>query len=87
VTRYRHDEQTVRQLKALGQAFREARLRTGLTQEVLAERSGVSASTVGQVERGTVNPGYDVMLAMAKAMSLPLSSILHRAAEPPEVDG
>ena len=81
MTRYRHDEQTIRQLKALGRAFREAREGVDLTQEVLAERSGVNASTVGQIEKGTVNPGYDVMLAMAKAMGLPLSPILLRAGE------
>ena len=83
MTRYRHDEQTIRQLKALGRAFREAGERVGLTQEVLADRAGVSASTVRQIEKGTVNPGYDVMLAMAKAMRLPLSPILFRAGELP----
>lgn len=81
MTRYRHDERTVQQLKGLGRAFREAREGVDLTQEVLAERSGVNTSTVRQIEKGTVNPGYDVMLAMAKAMNLPLSPILLRAGE------
>ncbi len=83
MTRYRHEEQTIRQLKALGRAFREAREGVDLTQEVLAEQAGVSASTVRQIEKGTVNPGYDVMLAMARAMGLPLSPILLRAGELP----
>jgi transcriptional regulator with XRE-family HTH domain len=87
VTRYRHDENTVRQLKALGQAFREARKGVGLTQEVVADRSGVSASTVCQIEKGTVNPGYDVMVAIARAMDLPLTPILLRAGELAREDG
>jgi transcriptional regulator with XRE-family HTH domain len=87
VTRYRYDENTVRQLKALGQAFREARKGAGLTQEVVADRSGVSASTVHQIEKGAVNPGYDVMVAIAKAMDLPLTPILLRAGELAREDG
>ena len=87
MTRYRHDENTVRQLKALGQAFREARKRAGLTQEVVADRSGVNASTVHQIEKGAVNPGYDVMVAIAKAMDLQLTPILLRAGELAGEDG
>jgi len=37
---------------ALGERFRLARLKAGLTQVELAERMGISQSQVGKIERG-----------------------------------
>lgn len=43
--------------------LRAARTSTGLTQETLAERLGVSRTTVQRVERGRVYPRPDLILS------------------------
>ena len=44
-------------LRAFGQAIRELRTRTGLTQEQLGYRTGLDQTYVSGIERGRRNPG------------------------------
>lgn len=67
------------ELKALGDAFREARQQEELTQEDLAERSGVSSSLIRRIEDGAVDPGYEGMILLAKGIGTPLTPIFNRA--------
>lgn len=73
--RYRHDQATIRNLEALGQAFREARKGAGLTQQALAERAGVHVATIKRIESGRVDPAYGRMFALAREIGVPLASI------------
>ena len=51
--------------------LRELRMRTGLTQEALADRSGVSVSTIRGMENGTrVNPRPDTLRQLADVLGL-----------------
>ncbi|EWM18475.1 helix-turn-helix domain-containing protein [Kutzneria sp. 744] len=51
--------------------LRELRTRTGLTQEALADRSGVSVSTIRGMENGTrVNPRPDTLRQLADVLGL-----------------
>jgi transcriptional regulator with XRE-family HTH domain len=57
-------------LVALGQAIRRLRRQADLTQEELAERAGLSANYVGQIERGEKNPGALALFALARGLSI-----------------
>ncbi|WP_329385936.1 helix-turn-helix domain-containing protein [Streptomyces sp. NBC_01351] len=51
-----------------GGLLRGARERVGLTQEVLAERSGLSARAIGNLERGRAKPRADSLRRIVQAL-------------------
>jgi transcriptional regulator with XRE-family HTH domain len=64
----------------LGTALRDARLRLGLSQRVVAERAGVSQSFVSQAERGLGGDGsVETWSSLAAAVGLQLASYLELA--------
>lgn len=65
----------------VGSRLREWRQRRGLTQEQLAERSGLSYKFIGEIERGTGNPTVETLGRLAAALDVDLSELL-RAGEP-----
>ena len=54
--------------KDLGKRIRELRRSSGLTQEVLAEKCGISASFLGHIERGTRKASLDTVVKLANAL-------------------
>ena len=58
-----------------GDAVRNARLSAGLTQEDLADRSGLDRSYIGGVERGERNPTLSVIEKIAFGLGVPLRSL------------
>ncbi|MBK1659858.1 helix-turn-helix domain-containing protein [Paracraurococcus ruber] len=58
-----------------GDAVRRARAKTGLTQEELADRSGIDRSYIGGVERGERNPTLVVICKIADGLGLTLSEL------------
>ena len=62
------------------------RLRRGLSQTALAQRIGVTPSTVNRFETGAREPGQAVLLAIGRALDLArgeLDGLLRAAGEPP----
>jgi transcriptional regulator with XRE-family HTH domain len=57
--------------------IREARLRAGLTQYELAERSGRERSVIARWEQGTVAPSIETLVALVRAcgFDLPLELV------------
>ena len=57
--------------------IREARLRAGLTQYQLAERSGRERSVIARWEQGAVSPSFDNLLEVIEAcgFELPLALV------------
>jgi transcriptional regulator with XRE-family HTH domain len=55
---------------ALGQNLRAARKKLGLTQEQVAERSGVQAGEVSRIESGKRDPQISTVLKLAKAVEV-----------------
>ena len=53
--------------------LREARLRAGLTQAELAERSGTARSQISRYERGDVLPSLETLRRLVRACGLELS--------------
>ena len=62
--------------KRLGDWFRTARLRMGLTQEALAEQVGVTTETISNSERGESLVTLPVFLSLAEALELDLAEIV-----------
>lgn len=58
-----------RQLRALGDRLRAARLRRGMTQATLAERVGVTVQTIGKLERGNPATSLATMLRALQVLS------------------
>lgn len=58
------------QLKAFGAQVKRLRKQQGLTQEALAERSGLSARYVSRVELGNVNLGLTAILQIAEGLAV-----------------
>lgn len=59
-----------RQIKALGTRLRAARMRRQMTQEVLAERVGVSIPTIGKLESGDPSTSLATVLRALAALGL-----------------
>lgn len=55
---------------------REARLRAGLTQDELSQRTGTQRSVIARWEQGTVMPGFDNMLEVIEACGFDLPLML-----------
>jgi transcriptional regulator with XRE-family HTH domain len=51
--------------------FRELREAAGFTQEVLAQRAGVSQSAISQIEQGNIrSPQYATVVALAAVLAV-----------------
>lgn len=59
-----------------GAVVRRLREEQGLTQEQLAERSGVSATYIGFIERGDNVPTLTILLQLAGALGISPSQLL-----------
>ena len=59
-----------RQVEALGQRLRAARLRRSMTQEVMAERVGVSVPTIAKLENGEPSTSLATVLRVLSVLGL-----------------
>ena len=60
----------------VGQNFSRLRRRQGLTQEQLAERSGLSQQYLSDLERGKRNPTIVSLYELAQALGVPYLDLL-----------
>lgn len=60
----------------LGKNLRETREQLGLTQEQVAERSGVQAGEISRIERGQRDPQVSTVEKLAAAVKLPPGRLL-----------
>lgn len=63
-------------LKAFGQHIKRLRVERGLTQANLAFEAGLSESQVQRIEYGNHNFTIMTLIALAKALEIPPSSLL-----------
>ena len=66
---------------ALGEAVRLTRTGRGFSQEALADAASVHITLLGGVERGTGNPNYATLVALAYALGLTPGQLVARADE------
>jgi transcriptional regulator with XRE-family HTH domain len=60
----------------LGRNVRDARLRSGISQEELAFRADMKRSYVSDLERGTRNPSIKAIARLASALEVEPASLL-----------
>ena len=63
-------------LLQLGQKIRYERLKRGLSQDDLEEKSGVSRRTISEIERGNADIRYTNLDQIADAFGMPISDLL-----------
>jgi transcriptional regulator with XRE-family HTH domain len=68
--------------RTLGRRLREERRRSGLSLRALASRSGLSTTTVHQIEIGRGSPSLATLHALATTLGVPLPSLLVRGGPP-----
>lgn len=57
-------------LKGIGQRIQKCRLEKKLTQEQLAEMTGISQKHISRLERGIHTPHFDIIIKIAKALDV-----------------
>lgn len=62
-------------LKFLGQRVREARKGCDLTQQELADQTGLSIKTVQDIEAGKKNTSYETLLALTERLGITLNTL------------
>ncbi|MBP3329369.1 MAG: helix-turn-helix transcriptional regulator [Clostridia bacterium] len=70
--------------KYIGQRIRNHRTRLGLSQEKLAELSGVHHTYIGQLERGEKNATLESIEKISKALNVSLSKLFEKLDESEE---
>ena len=73
------EKDSLTNLQAFGLALRIYRQRAGISQETLANLSGLHRTYVGSVERGERNVSLRNILALANALLIPASDLLATA--------
>ncbi len=61
--------------KTFGHRVRALRKLKNLTQEALAERTGLSYKFIGEVERGTGNPTIETVEKISQALEVPVARL------------
>lgn len=51
----------------------------GWTQAELARRANLSKASISDISSGKINPGYEICMKLAKAMSIPPQEVLRKA--------
>lgn len=67
----------VDKVKHLGTCIRTARKQCNLTQQELADQSGVSVKTVRNIERGVMNPSYEILFPLVNRLGLSTSDLFN----------
>lgn len=67
-------------LRRLGEIIRDQRKASGLTQEQLGERAGVSRQTVYGIERGANEPGMVLFVGLARALEVAPADLMRAVA-------
>ena len=60
----------------IGENLRQARTRRLLTQDELAEKAGVSQSTIANIERNNAEPQFRTISKLAKALDVDPTELL-----------
>jgi len=69
----------VHAVRDLGQAVKTLRLQRDMTQQELADASGLDIRYVGSIERGQRNPTFGAMQGIASVFGMKTSDLLRKA--------
>lgn len=62
--------------QAFGRLVRETRMKLGLSQEELAERSGLHRNAIGFLERGERSPSLESVFAISRGLGISASKLI-----------
>lgn len=62
---------------SIGKRIKEFRKGKGLTQEKLAEISGIEPSNISHIERGATKPSLPTLVAIANALGVTLDELVY----------
>jgi len=62
--------------RAAGDRIRAARLAAGLTQQAVAERTGMDRATYNRIEQGHSSPLLDSLFLISDAIGTPLADLM-----------
>ena len=65
--------------RSFGEVVRMRRRMLGLSQEALAQRSGLHRTYISEIERGLKSPSLRAALGIASALDVNLSTLVRRA--------
>lgn len=74
----------INRLAYLGQRIHDARKACNLTQQELSDQTGVSLKTIQCIEKGVVNPSYDILFPIVNRLGLTTSNLF--SVEPDEYE-
>jgi transcriptional regulator with XRE-family HTH domain len=60
----------------IGKKLKDKRFRAGLTQQQLADKSGLTQTTVARVERDMVEPEVTTVRKLSQALGITISDLL-----------
>jgi transcriptional regulator with XRE-family HTH domain len=72
----RHAALSAERSQALGERLRDARKRSEVTQEALAQTAGVWPGHIQRIERGVANPTVATLYALADALGVDVRTLL-----------
>jgi transcriptional regulator with XRE-family HTH domain len=70
------DPHVLERRRRIGQQIRAARLHANLTQQAVAERTGMDRSAYQLIEYGAVSPLLDNLLRISDAIGVPLAELV-----------
>lgn len=73
-------------LGRLGERVRQIRKERNMSQQSVADKSGLALRTVSRIERGLMNPSFEVLSTLASALGTSLKSLLTYPEEDSEAD-
>lgn len=65
----------------IGQTIREARLKKGMTQEELAEKTDINTRTIQRIENSEVDPRSYTLLSIAKVLEIEYKALINHKLE------
>tara|TARA_R110001592_G_scaffold88299_8_gene260058 strand:- start:3117 stop:3407 length:291 start_codon:yes stop_codon:yes gene_type:complete len=64
-------------LKLLGQRLKEIRKQKNMSQEDLADTSGLALSQIGRIERGVINATLSSVFALCRALDIEVAELMN----------
>lgn len=64
-------------LEHLGGCMRSARKSANLTQEILSQQSGVSVRHIAKIEKGKMNPSFEILYRLITCVGISADTLFH----------
>ena len=73
-------------LKTLGRRIQTTRKDCGFTQDELSAASGVSVRHIAKIEKGVMNPSFEILIQLVSVLGISLDSLVESVSPEDAVD-